>query len=465
MNDYFRMKLLNRQFVKEEAYPEKVLQFGTGVLLRGLPDYFIEKANRAGLFGGSIVVVKSTDRGGTDQFGQQDNMYTIHVKGMESGRDVQDILLVSAISRIVVAASDWDAVLTSARSPELVIVISNTTEVGIVLDEHDDLFASPPRTFPGKLTAVLLERFQAFNGAEDKGVVVLPTELIDKNGETLRNMVLALAEHNQLGSGFIDWVKKCNHFCNTLVDRIVPGGLAADARAAADRQLGYKDELAIMVEPFSLWAIESSHPRVAEVLSFAEADSRIVITPDIGKFKELKLRLLNGSHTFACGLAMLAGFDTVKAAMADSAFSTYVKRLMHREINPTLVGIGIDAAEAVAFADQVIDRFSNPYLEHKWESISTNYTSKMRTRNLATLERSAKNRNKDGMDYMALGFAGYLRVMGGAEPLQLLADWEADLAPLGNFLPTVKHYLERLGRQPAPAVLETLNSKKNTGGN
>src|SRR5690606_10710397 len=120
MNNYFRMKLLNRQFVKEEAYPEKVLQFGSGVLLRRLPDYFIEKANRAGLFGGSIVVVKSTDRGGTDQFGQQDNMYTIHVKGIESGRDVQDILLVSAISRVVVAASDWDAVLTSARSPELV---------------------------------------------------------------------------------------------------------------------------------------------------------------------------------------------------------------------------------------------------------------------------------------------------------------------------------------------------------
>src|SRR5690606_29489219 len=283
------------------------------------------------------------------------------IKGVESGRDIQDTLVVSAISRVVLAANDWVAILTSARSPALDIVISNTTEVGIVLDEEDDLFASPPRSFPGKLTAVLFERFRTFNGAKDKGLVVLPTELIDQNGEKLRNTVLALAQHNQQGAIFIEWLKKYNHFCNTLVDRIVPGGLDAGAQAQADRQLSYKDELAIMVEPFCLWAIESSHPRVSEVLSFAKVDSRVVITPDIEKFKELKLRLLNGSHTFACGLAMQAGFDTVKEAMANRAFSTYVKRLMHSEIIPTLVDIGIDTAEAKTFADHVIDRFSNPY--------------------------------------------------------------------------------------------------------
>lgn len=459
------MKLLNRQFVKEKAYPEKVLQFGTGVLLRGLPDYFIEKANRAGLFGGSILVVKSTDKGGADPFRQQDNMYTIHIKGVESGRDIQDNLVVSAISRVVLAANDWEAILTSARSPALDIVISNTTEVGIVLDKEDDLFASPPRSFPGKLTAVLFERFRAFKGAKDRGVVVLPTELIDQNGGKLRNMVLALAEYNQLGAGFIDWIKKYNHFCNTLVDRIVPGGLDASAQSQADRQLGYKDELAIMVEPFCLWAIESSHPRVSEVLSFAKVDSRVVITPDIEKFKELKLRLLNGSHTFACGLAMQAGFDTVKEAMANRAFSTYVKRLMHSEIIPTLVDIGIDTAEAKTFADHVIDRFSNPYLEHKWESISANYTSKMRMRNLATLERYFTDERRDEANDMALGFAGYLMAMRGAEPFLLLADWEDDLSPLGNFLQKVKNYLEQLQQRSALEVLEELVAEKNAGGN
>src|SRR5690606_20849433 len=150
-----------------------------------------------------------------------------------------------------------------------------------------------PRSFPGKLTAVLWERFRTFNGAEDKGLVILPTELIDKNGEALREIVLTLAERNRLGADFSDWVKTSNYFCNTLVDRIVPGSLDAAGQEQAENLLGYKDELAIMAEPFCLWAIEAEHPRVEALLSFAKADSRVVITPDIGKFKELKLRLLN----------------------------------------------------------------------------------------------------------------------------------------------------------------------------
>lgn len=455
------MELLNRQFIEDEVYPEKVLQFGTGVLLRGLPDYFIEKANRAGIFEGSIVVVKSTNKGDTDQFKQQDNVYTIHVKGIEKGRDVQDHLVVSAISRVMAASDDWEAILSSARNPALAVVISNTTEVGIVLDKNDNVFATPPRTFPAKLTAVLLERFRAFDGAEDKGLVILPTELIDKNGETLREMVLALAEHNQLGKTFIDWLINYNHFCNTLVDRIVPGSLEATDREQAERRLGYKDELAIMVEPFCLWAIESSDPRVAEVLSFAKTDNRMVITPDISKFKELKLRLLNGSHTFACGLAMLAGFDTVKEAMADRTFSAYMNRLMHNEIIPTLTqAVGIAKTEAEGFANQVIDRFRNPYLEHKWGSIGMNYTEKMRMRNLATIERFLESADNNTPDHMAVGFAGYLMALGGTDPFKLLADWEDELVSLGDFLPTVKDYTRQLQQYSPLNVLKGLNNNK-----
>ncbi len=450
------MKVLNRQLVKETLYPEKVIQFGTGVLLRGLPDYFIEKANQAGVFGGSIVVVKSTDTGGTDAFEQQDNLYTIHIKGLEKGTDVQQVCLVSAISRVLAAATDWANILDSVRNPQLEIVISNTTEVGIVFDETDDLFAAPPSSFPGKLTAILWERFRTFKGAEDKGMVILPTELIDRNGEVLRDIVIALAERHELGSDFIEWIKTSNHFCNTLVDRIVPGSLGAPEKHEAESQLGYKDELAIMAEPFCLWAIESSHPRVSETLSFARADHRVVITPNIGKFKELKLRLLNGSHTFACGLAIQAGFDTVKEAMADPVFSTYVRQLMHREIIPTLVGIGIDAAEASEFAEQVIDRFRNPYLHHQWQSISMNYTSKMLMRNLATLERYGQH--ADGVPhYMALGFAGYLRFMGAVEGSELFTTWEAERMGLGGFWEAVKQYASQLDGQTVLEGIKQLN--------
>ncbi len=450
------MNLLNRQLVKERLYPEKVLQFGTGVLLRGLPDYFIEKANRTGLFGGSVVVVKSTASGGTDQFELQDNLYTLHIKGLEKGEDVQDALLVSAISRVIAATSNWKAILDTAKNPEVEIVISNTTEVGIVLDEQDDPFASPPVSFPGKLTAVLFERFCAFNGAEDKGMVILPTELIDKNGDVLRDIVITIAERHRLGADFIHWVKSCNHFCNTLVDRIVPGSLSASEQEQAESQLGYKDELAIMAEPFCLWAIESSHPRVLTLLPFAQVDKRVVITPDIQKFKELKLRLLNGSHTFACGLAILAGFDTVKGAMADPVFSAYVKQVMHKEIIPALVGIGIDEGEASEFANHVIDRFSNPYLHHQWLSISTNYTSKMRMRNLPTIARYTQRHN-DVPSYMALGFAGYLQFMKATEGDELLATWEADLQAYGGFLNAVNQYIRQLETQTVLDVINKLN--------
>src|SRR5690606_22537384 len=311
------MKLLSRQWVQEPFRPERVLQFGTGVLLRGLPDYFIDKANRAGLFNGSIAVVKSTAAGGTDAFARQDNLYTLHIKGLERKKKVQDVRVIAAISRVIHAADSWSAVLDVARDPAVVTVISNATEVGIVHDVNDGPLASPPVSFPGKLTAVLYERFRAFGGADDRGMVVLPTELIDKNGEVLRDIVIALAERAGLESGFVAWVRNSCLFCNTLVDRIVPGSLSAADRNQAERELGYRDELAIMAKPYCLWAIEASHPRVAQVLSFAAADPRVVITPDIEKFKELKLRLLNGSHTFACGLALLCGFRTVKEAMAD----------------------------------------------------------------------------------------------------------------------------------------------------
>ncbi|MGK6352329.1 tagaturonate reductase [Parapedobacter sp. DT-150] len=453
------MSVLNRQLVTVVPYPEKVLQFGTGVLLRGLPDYFIEKANRAGIFGGRILVVKSTDTGGTDKFDRQDNLYTLHIKGVEKGADVQEALLISAISRVVSAAGDWATVLNGAKSPELEIVISNTTEVGIALDEQDDPFASPPASFPGKLTAILYERFRAFSGAEDKGMVILPTELIDKNGEALQRIVIALAERHQMGSDFIGWVRTSNHFCNTLVDRIVPGSLGEAERKQAESRLGYQDELAIMAEPFCLWAIESSHVRVSEALSFARIDKRVVITRDIQTFKELKLRLLNGSHTFACGLAMLAGFGTVREAMVNPVFLTYVKQLMNREIVPTLVAEGISEEAASEFAEHVVDRFSNPYLHHQWLSIGTNYTLKMHVRNMATLKRYARQFDKIP-HYMALGFAGYLQFMETAQADQLPTDWAADLQWFAGFLTMVKQYLDQLRTQNALEVIDLLNEKE-----
>jgi tagaturonate reductase len=388
--------------------PEKVIQFGTGVLLRGLPDYFIDKANKKGIFNGRVLVVKSTP-GIDHNFSKQDNLYTLFVKGIEGGTPIEENIINASISRVLSASNDWAEILKAAHLPEMKVVISNTTEIGIVNSE-DKITDFPPLSYPGKLLAFLYERFIAFGGSKESGMVIIPTELISDNAEKLKEIILSLAIENKLNWDFLQWLKTANYFCKTLVDRIVPGKLPAEEQAAAEKQLGYEDELMIMAEPFRLWAIESSNPKVCEALSFAKADSGIFIVPSIDKFKELKLRLLNGTHTLGCALAMLSGFITVKEAMADENFSHYVSDLMHKEIATALISDDISYEEAIDFANQVTDRFSNPFLEHKWEAIAMNFTSKMQMRNIALI-RKLYSQNFGIPDHIALGLAAYILLM------------------------------------------------------
>jgi len=389
--------------------PEKVIQFGTGVLLRGLPDYFIDKANRNGIFNGRILVVKSTSSGGADAFSTQDNLYTLCVKGIENGIKVEENTINSSISRVLSAKEDWAEILKAAHQPEIQVVISNTTEVGIVMSE-DKITDNPPQSYPGKLLAFLYERYIAFNGSADSGMVIVPTELISDNADKLKEIVLELAIQNKLNWDFLQWLKSSNHFCKTLVDRIVPGKLPEVEQKAIERELGYNDELMIMAEPFRLWAIESSNEKVKEVLSFAKADNGIFIVPSIDKFKELKLRLLNGTHTISCGLAILAGFNTVKEAMANENFSANVLKLMKDEIAPAVVNEDITYHEAVDFAKSVVDRFSNPFLDHQWQAITLNFTSKMQMRNIPLIRKYYGLKN-EVPQLTALGFAAYITFM------------------------------------------------------
>lgn len=387
--------------------PEKVLQFGTGVLLRGLPDYFIDKANRKGVFNGRIVIVKSTSGGDAAAFERQDSLYTLCVRGLENGKAVEENIINSSISRVLSAADEWDKVLECAHNPNLQIVVSNTTEVGIEL-VNDDIRKHPPVSFPGKLLAFLLERYKAFDGSRQSGMVIVPTELISDNGKKLEAIVTEQAHLNGLDAAFIEWLESSNTFCNTLVDRIVPGKPSVDAMSVIEKELGYKDDLLIMSEVYRLWAIEGDE-HVKSVLSFAQVDEGVAIVPSITKHKELKLRLLNGTHTLSCALAYLAGFNTVKAAMADATVSDFVSKLMKKDIAPA-IPYKVDAAEAEKFANSVLDRFANPNIEHQWLSIAGNYTQKIEMRVVALFSNYIKLFNKVP-DYMALGFAAYIQFM------------------------------------------------------
>ena len=472
--------------------PEKVLQFGTGVLLRGLPDYYIDKANKQDIFNGRVVVVKSTDRGDTDAFDVQDGLYTQCIRGIANDQMTQEYIVNASVSRVLSAKSQWHEVLNCAANPDIEIVISNTTEVGLVLMENDNVHAQPPVSFPGKLLSFLHERYQCFHGDLHKGMVIIPTELITDNGEKLQSIVVELAHLNRMDHKFIDWLESANCFCNSLVDRIVPGKLPAVQQTVAETELGYSDELMIMSEVYSLWAIETSSRKAKEILSFAKADDTVLITDDIEKYRELKLRLLNGTHTFSCGVAHFAGFEIVKDAMEDTMMRQYVTNLMKQEIAPCICDETISTAEANEFSNKVIERFSNPFIEHKWISITLNYTQKIKMRNVPMLLKHYEQQ-QEVPAFMALGFAAYFLFMkcepgengtyngmmnGKVYPVQDekasyyhqlwkdhslseipkkgLSDqnlWGGDLSILPGFCDVVKFYMESINEK---GVMETL---------
>ena len=295
--------------------PEKVLQFGTGVFVRGFADYFIDQANRAGRFGGRVVTVASTGSGRTRLLNEQDGAFTLCVQGLRNSTVIDERHVVTAISRALSAHDSWSEVLACAANPDLEVILSNTTEIGIALDEGDAPDLNPPRSFPGKLTALLHARARAFDYDRSKGVVVLPLELLENNGDTLCGIVRALAERWKLEEAFLAWLDDACLFCNTLVDRIVPGTPGEEQLEALWKDLGYRDDLLIMAETYRLWAIEGD-VTLRERVGFLEADPGIVVAKDITPFRDLKVRILNGGHTMMVPVALLCGLTTVREAVA-----------------------------------------------------------------------------------------------------------------------------------------------------
>lgn len=385
--------------------PEKVLQFGTGRLLRGLPDYFIDEANRRGLFNGRIVLVKSTLKGEYAAFKDQDSLFTLCERGIQNGKSVERNTINSSVSRIFNANNDWQQVLECAKNEELIVILSNTTEAGIHFME-EDVLNNTPRSFPGKLVAFLYERYKVFNGDPKKGFVIIPTELIPDNATKLKRIVEDLARLNSLGEPFIEWVKTANYFCSSLVDRIVTG--MPENRNQIECEIGYKDDLLTVSELYALWAIEGAE-EIKEVLSFARVGKGIVIESNIDLYRNLKLFLLNGTHTFSCGIAVLMTIETVREAMEPDRLREFMEELMQNEISSAMPANIIENLKQ-SFIAEVLDRFGNPYLNHSWITITKNYTLKMQMRCIPLIVNYYK-KEKRVPQLFALAFAAYLCFM------------------------------------------------------
>ena len=377
------MEQLNYEVLKKAGYagyilekaPEKVMQFGEGNFLRAFVDDFFDIANEKAGFNGKVVLVQPIAQGLTELINRQEGLYTLYLRGSEKGKRVDDRRVISAVSRCINPYGEWDKVLEFARSSDLEIIVSNTTEAGIVYDAGSTFDQNPPAGFPAKLTRVLYERFTAGM----PGIVMLSCELIDNNGKELLKCVNQHIDDWKLGEDFRRWVNGENVFCSTLVDRIVPGRIRdpreAETLAAAN---GYEDPLTDVGEVFGIWVIEGPEG-LEDRLPFKKAGVPVIVVPDVTPYKKRKVRILNGAHTgFTLG-AYLAGYDIVRDCMHDETVLGYMNRMLYEEVIPTLP---LDKKDLEDFAQAVQDRFNNPFVNHELMSISLNSTSKWRARNM-----------------------------------------------------------------------------------
>jgi len=349
---------------RRDQLPERVLQFGSGMLLRGLCAAAVDTANRAAARAGRIVVVQSTAEGAprARALNAQDGLFTLVERGLSGGAPVERVGLIGAISRALTADDQWNVVRDVAANPEIQVIVSNSSEAGFRIDAP----------FPGRLTDALHARFS--RAPEAPLVFVIPTELVPDNGPRLAAMVRELAERYDRAQTFRDWLKARVRFCSSLVDRITTAP-PPDQHAALEATLGYRDALLTVTEPYALWAIEADPAELRTV--FPVESATVVFAPDIAFYRERKLRLLNAVHTAAAPLALLAGVRTVRDATAHRLLGPFLKRLLFEEIIPAT---DLPVGEARAFAHAVLERFANPWLEHEWCVIATNQEDKFRIR-------------------------------------------------------------------------------------
>ena len=375
------MKTVNEAVEKKYGnYPEKVLQFGEGNFLRAFVDWMIDKANRDGIYRGSIVLCQPIAQGLKDMINAQDGVYTLAMRGAENGQPVENIEVITSVSRCINPYENYEDLMEIARSADLEVVVSNTTEAGIAYHEGDRLTDRPPVSFPAKVTAFLYGRYKAFNGDPRKGLLFLPVELIDNNGAELKRIVLKYAEEWELGQEFTEWVNTANEFTSTLVDRIVTG-YPRDEISYFEEKLGYKDNIIDTSELFNLWVIEGDK-KWADKLPVHKTDANVIWTDDVKPYKKRKVRILNGAHTSTVLAAYLAGFDIVGDFMKDDTVRTFMNDVICKEVIPTL---DLPKEELESFAAAVNDRFANPYIKHNLLDIALNSCSKFNARCLPSL--------------------------------------------------------------------------------
>lgn len=469
------LKPLNKSLQDFKFYPEKVIQFGEGNFLRAFVDWQLQQLNKHDLFNGSAVVVQPIAQGLGKMLAEQDYLYTVVLEGLMDGKEVAISEIITTVNRVINPYDDYQDYLALAENDELELILSNTTEAGIAYHAGDKLSDTPPTSYPAKLTALLFKRFELGK----KGFIIIPCELIDRNGEKLKEIVERYANEWNLGADFIAWLENENTFCCSLVDRIVPG-YPRDRADELNQKHGYVDNLMVKAEPFLLWVIEGPQ-KVADILPLAKIGLNVVVTDDMTPYRERKVHLLNGPHTTMVSIALQAGLETVGQVMSDPDFSVLVDHLFTQELIPMLT---LPKEELVAYSEQIKERFKNPFVRHELTSIALNSVSKFKARLLPVFNRFVEKKHANP-NYMTLSLAALILNYRGDKydvhddpevlaffkkayetpatvvPVVLANStlWGQDLTKIPNLERDVADYFVRLQSEGARAIVQELNQK------
>lgn len=375
------MKPLNKETASKTVRPERIIQFGEGNFLRAFVDWIIFNMDEKTDFNSSVVVVQPIDRGMVDMLNAQDCLYHVNLQGIDKGESVNILTKIDVISRALNPYTQNAEFMALADQPEMRFVISNTTEAGITFDPSCKLDDAPASSYPGKLTQLLYRRYKTFNGDMSKGLIIFPCELIFLNGHKLKETIYQYIELWNLGNDFKEWFEKACGVYATLVDRIVPGFPRKDIDAIKEK-LQYDDNLVVQAEIFHLWVIEAPQ-EVAKEFPADKAGLNVLFVPSEEPYHERKVTLLNGPHTVLSPVAYLSGINIVRDACQHPVVGRYIHRVMFDELLETL---NLPKEELVKFANDVLDRFNNPFVDHQVTSIMLNSFPKYQTRDLPGLK-------------------------------------------------------------------------------
>jgi len=448
------LKKLNRTTAnKPQTHPVKILQFGEGNFLRAFADWMVDIMNEKTNFNGAVQIVQPITQGMGQKLNEQDGLYHVVLNGIRQGAPLREIRLVSCVAGVINPFEDYHAYLKAAENPDLAFIFSNTTEAGIIFNAKEVSPEILPDSFPGKLTALLYHRYKFFKGEISKALVILPCELIEKNGETLRKTVLQYMAHWDLGEGFKTWITDHTLFCNTLVDRIVPG-FPKDSVQEIWKETGFEDNLVVTAEPFHLWVIEpiltpgTSMEDLRKALPLEQAGLQVKFVQDLAPYRTRKVRILNGAHTAMVPVGYLRGLRFVRDVIDDDFTGQFIRKTLEEEIIPTL---DLSKEELRQFSNDVIERFQNPFIRHELMSIALNSISKYQVRVLPSVLEYIQRTGKLP-ERLLYSLAALILFYKG--------EWQGNVIPL-NDTPSVLEFFKKVWSQKdTRAVIEQVLSSQ-----